>query len=407
MKLPFYIALRYLFSKKTHNAINLISIISVCGVIIASVALVCALSVLNGFNGLVASLFGAFDPELKITARYGKVFDPSEPEIVKALALPQIEKVAEVLQENALLKFKDRQTTATLKGVSDNFNQLNGIDSLLLDGNFLLKDQICNYINLGVGLSGTLGAGPGFASPIEVLIPKRNERINMANPAASLNAEYTHIASVYAVNQAFYDEAFAVVPISMMRSLLDYTNEVSALELKLTSPAYIERVKKELQSRLGENYLVKDRHEQQEASFKMMQVEKWMTFLILTFILVIALFNVVSSLSMLILEKKEDVRTLRFMGADDKLISRIFLIEGWLIAGLGALFGVAIGVVLCLLQEQFGFISMGDSSGTFIIDAYPVELEWGDIAFVLATVSSIGFLAAYYPVYYLSKKWLQ
>ncbi|MGL4492770.1 MAG: ABC transporter permease, partial [Tannerellaceae bacterium] len=195
--------------------------------------------------------------------------------------------------------------------------------------------------------------------------------------------------------------------ISMMRSLLDYTNEVSALELKLTSPAYIERVKKELQSRLGENYLVKDRHEQQEASFKMMQVEKWMTFLILTFILMIALFNVVSSLSMLILEKKDDVRTLRFMGADDKLISRIFLIEGWMIAGLGALFGVAIGVVLCLLQEHFGFISMGDSSGTFIIDAYPVELEWGDIAFVLATVSSIGFLAAYYPVYYLGKKWLQ
>ncbi len=407
MKLPFYIALRYLFSKKTHNAINLISIISVCGVIIASVALVCALSVLNGFNGLVASLFGAFDPELKITARYGKVFDPSEPEIAKALALPEIQKVAQVLQENALLKFKDRQTTATLKGVSDNFNQLNGIDSLLLDGNFLLEDQICNYINLGVGLSGTLGAGPGFASPIEVLIPKRNERINMANPAASLNSEYTHIASVYAVNQPFYDEAFALVPISMMRRLLDYTNEVSALEVKLTSPALIQRVKKELQARLGENYLVKDRHEQQEASFKMMQVEKWMTFLILTFILIIALFNVVSSLSMLILEKKEDVRTLRFMGADDKLISRIFLIEGWMIAGLGALFGVAIGIVLCLLQEHFGFISMGDSSGTFIIDAYPVALEWGDILFVLATVSSIGFLAAYYPVYYLGKKWLQ
>lgn len=406
MNLPFYIARRYLFSKKSQNAINIISMICVCGVVVATIAVVCALSVFNGFNDLVASMFSSLDPELKISPRTGKVFDPTTSQFQKIKELPDIAYFGEVLQDNALIRYHDRQDIAIVKGVDNNFKDLTQIDSILVDGSFLLSDEVADYATLGIGLSSKLGAKPGFASPLEIYVPKRNEKVNMSNPASSFNTGYAYIGSVFMMNQQVYDERYMILPISLVRELFNYDKEVTSIELKLTDGADISSVKKQIETMLGDQFIVQDRYEQQEASFKMMQVEKWMTFLILSFILTIALFNVVGSLSMLMIEKKEDVRTLRNMGADDRLIRRIFLFEGWMISGFGALIGIVVGLVLCLLQQYYGFIKLGQTAGAFIIDAYPVRVIFTDLLVAFVTVAAIGLMAAWYPVRYLGKKWL-
>lgn len=406
MNFPFYIARRYLFSKKSHNAINIISMVSVCGVVIATIALVCALSVYNGFNDLIANLFSNFDPELKITPRTGKVFTPTEPAIRQVCSLPEVASSCEVLQDNALVRYRERQVIATLKGVDDHFNQLTSIDSVLIDGRFLLQDEVVNYATLGIGLASALGVNAGFVSPLELYVPKRDEKVNLSNPATSFNQEYAFIGGVFCINQQLYDENFMIIPIALARTLFHYDNEVTAIELKLKEGSNLTTTRLKIQQLLGDSYVVEDRYEQQKASFKMMQVEKWMTFLILCFILTIALFNVVGSLSMLMIEKQEDVRTLRNMGADNALIRRIFLFEGWMISGMGAFIGILIGVTLCLLQQSFGLIKLGEMSGAFIVDAYPVHVVLSDILAVFFTVLTIGFLAAWYPVRYLGNKWI-
>ncbi len=407
MNFPFYIARRYLFSKKSHNAINVISLISVCGVVIASTALVCALSVYNGFNDLVSSLFSHFDPQLKVTAKYGKVFDPNCSEIAQVKALPEIETYCAVLQDNALIKYKDRQEIGVIKGVDDNFSHLVDLDSVLIDGEFILSDEVTNYATLGIGLASHLGIKAGFVSPIEIYVPKRDQQVNMANPATSFNLEYTFISSVFRINQQVYDDYYIIIPLQTARTLLNYENEISALELKIKAEVSLSTVEKQIKQLLGDKFEVKNRFEQQEASFKMMQIEKWVTFLILCFILAIALFNIVGSLSMLMIEKKDDVETLRNMGANDRQIQQIFLFEGWMISGFGALLGIFVGVVLCWMQQEFGLIRLGDTAGSFIIDAYPVHILLLDILTVFLTVLAIGFLAAWYPVHYLGKKWLK
>ena len=230
--------------------------------------------------------------------------------------------------------------------------------------------------------------------------------MNLSNPASSFQQEYAYMGAVFCINQQIYDENYMLIPLSLARTLFNYSQEVSALELKLKTGVDLSATKQQIRTRLGEDFRVEDRYEQQQASFKMMQVEKWMTFLILCFILTIALFNVVGSLSMLMIEKRDDAVTLRNMGADSRLIRRIFLFEGWMIAGFGALIGIVVGVTLCLMQQQWGFIKLGESSGSFIIDAYPVRVELADILAVLGTVLSIGFLAAWYPVHYLGKRWM-
>ena len=374
--------------------------------VVATIALVCALSVYNGFNDLVSTLFSSFDPELKVTPRSGKVFDPSTSAMQQVEALPGVAAVSEVLQDNALVRYRDRQVVATIKGVDDRFGQLVSIDSILIDGRFALREDVVDYATLGIGLASALGVNAGFVSPLEIYAPKRDEKVNLSNPASSFQVEYAYIGGVFCINQQVYDESYMLVPLALARSLFRYPEEVSALEIKLAEGANLSAVKKEIQEILGSGFRVEDRHEQQQASFKMMQVEKWMTFLILSFILAIALFNVVGSLSMLMIEKQEDVRTLRNMGAGDSLIRRIFLFEGWMISGFGALIGIVVGVALCLLQQELGLIKLGQASGAFIIDAYPVRVELTDIFTVFLTVLSIGFLAAWYPVRYLGRKWL-
>lgn len=405
MNLSFYIARRYLFSKKSHNAINIISMVSVCGVVIATVALVCALSVFNGFNNLVAMMFSSLDPELKISAAKGKVFDPTLPEIASVKELPEVAFMTEILQDNALIRTQGRQDFAVIKGVDESYMQMTGIEEALVDGRFALREDVVDYATLGVGLAYTLGTKAGFLSPLEIYVPKRNVKVNMANPAASFDMGYVYVGGTFRINQAVYDDSYMIVPIELTRTLFRYDKEVSSLELKLTPDADITKVKKKIRRLLGDTYMVQDRYEQQEDAFKMMQVEKAMTFLILCFILTIALFNLVGSLSMLMNEKQEDVQTLRNMGANENLIKRIFLFEGWMISGFGALIGIVLGLILCFLQIKFSLIRLGQVAGAFIIDAYPVHVIFSDILIILITVLTIGFLSSWYPVRLLSKKW--
>ncbi|MDH6303398.1 lipoprotein-releasing system permease protein [Parabacteroides sp. PF5-5] len=405
MNISFFIARRYLFSKKSHNAINVISMVAVCGVVVATIALVCALSVFNGFNDLVASMFSNLDPDLKVTPAAGKVFEPSE-QLAKLRKLEGVSCVSEVLQENSLIKYSDRQVIAVVKGVDEYYKELTQIDSVLVDGEFILQDEVVDYATLGLGLAASLGIKPSFSFPLEIYAPKRDVSVNLSNPATSFNLEYAYTRAVFRMNQQLYDENYMLVPLSLARTLFTYENEVSALEIKVAKGANAQSVKKQIKALLGNDFEVKDRFEQQEASFKMMQIEKWMTFLILCFILAIALFNVIGSLSMLMIEKQDDIRTLRNMGADDSLIRRIFLFEGWMISGFGALIGIVIGLVICLLQQELGLIKMG-AAGAFIIDSYPVRVAFLDIFVVFLTVMAIGFLSAWYPVYKLGDRWLK
>ena len=408
MNLPFYIARRYLFSKKKHNAINIISAISVCGVALATLALVCTLSVFNGFQDMVAGLFTAFDPELKITIREGKVFDGQDERIRAIRTLPEVSVFTETLEENAMVQYKDRQTMAVIKGVEDNFEDLTAIDSILYGaGDFLLHDSIVDYGVMGIELVSTLGTGIQFVDPLQIYTPKRNVKVNMANPASSFNMDYLFSpGAVFVVNQQKYDSRYILTSLDFVRRMLDYTSEVSAVELRLKPDASLSSVKSKIASMLGDEYLVQDRYEQQADVFRIMEIEKLISYLFLTFILMIACFNVIGSLSMLILDKKEDVVTLRNLGADDRLIRRIFLFEGRLISLFGALIGIVLGLGLCFIQQKFGLITLGGGGGQFIVDAYPVSVHFWDVVLVFVTVLSVGFLSVWYPVRYLSKRLL-
>ena len=429
MSLPFFIARRYLFSKKKHNAINIISGISVCGVALATLALVCTLSVFNGFQDMVAGFFTAFDPELKITVREGKVFDPHEACIRQVHALSEIDVWTETLEENAMVQYKDRQAMAVIKGVEDNFEQLTSIDSLLYGlkitvregkvfdpheacirqvhalseidvwtetleenamvqykdrqamavikgvednfeqltsidsllygtGKFLLSDSVVDYGFLGVELISELGTGIQFVDPLQVYAPKRNVRVNIANPTAAFNREYLFSpGAIFAVNQQKYDSRYILTSLDFARRLFNYDTEVSAIEMKLKPGSNIGSVQKKIAGILGDRFIVQNRYEQQADVFRIMEIEKLISYLFLTFILGIACFNVIGSLSMLILDKREDVETLRNLGADDRLIARIFLFEGRMISVFGALSGIVLGLLLCFLLQRIELIS--------------------------------------------------
>ena len=406
MHLPFYIARRYLFSRKKHNAINIISGISVCGVTLATLALVCTLSVFNGFQDMVAGFFTAFDPELKITIREGKVFDPQESRIQQIRTLPEIDVWTETLEESAMVQYKDRQAMAVIKGVENNFEQLTSIDSLLYGtGEFILEDSIVDYGFLGVELVSELGTGIQFVDPLQVFAPKRNVRVNIANPSAAFNQDYLFSpGAVFVVNQQKYDSRYILTSLNFARRLFNYDTEVSAIELKLKPGTSTDAVQKKMENILGDRFVVQNRYEQQADVFRIMEIEKLISYLFLTFILAIACFNVIGSLSMLILDKREDVETLRNLGADDQLISRIFLFEGRLISLFGAIIGIIIGLLLCFLQERFGLISLGGGSGSFVVDAYPVSVHATDIILIFMTVIAVGFLSVWYPVRYIIKR---
>lgn len=407
MNFSFYIARRYLFSKKSHNAVNIISCISVCGVALATMAMVCTLSVFNGFQDLVSTFFTAFDPELKVMPAVGKVFDGQDPRVLSIRQMPEIEVCSESLEDNAMVQYQGRQVVAVIRGVEDNFDSLTPIDSILFGrGELILHDEVANYAIPGIQLLSALGTGIRFLDPLEVYAPKRGAKVNIANPSTAFTTGNLFSSGLtFVVGQEKYDNAYILTSLDFARQLFRYTTEISALNLKLKAGEDVETVKRMLEKRLGKEFVVQDRYEQQEDTFRIMKIEKLVSYLFLIFILLIACFNIVGPLSMLIIDKRNDVMSLRNMGANDRQITRIFLLEGYMISCFGAVSGVVLGILLCFLQQQFGLISLG-SSGSFVVEAYPVSVHAGDVILILLTVLAIGFASIWYPTRFLSKRLL-
>lgn len=406
MSISAFIARRYLVSRKSHHVINVISWISVCGVAIATAAMVCILSVFNGFQDMVADLFTAFDPELKVLPKEGKYVEADAQELQALRKYDGIEVYTEVFEDNALLMTKNRQVMATIKGVDDNFAQLTRIDDICFGkGVFELHADIINYGVLGVNLLSTLGVGADFDEPIQVFAPRGGKRIDLNDPGESFNMDELYSPSVgFSVRQQKYDSHYALTSIGFARSLFEKEGMVSSVELKLKEGVGVNGAKSEIKDILGDRFMVQDRYEQQEDTFKIMQIEKLISYVFLTFILMIACFNIIGSLSMLIIDKKHDVVTLRNLGASDRQIAGIFMNEGRLISMVGALGGILLGLILCLIQQKYGVIKFGQSAGSYIIDAYPVNIHLWDVAVVFVTVIAVGFVSVWFPVRYLSRK---
>ncbi len=394
MNLSLFIARRYLFSRKSHNVINVISGISVAGIALASFALICALSVFNGFHDLVATLFTDFDPELKVVAANSKVFDSKSPSIESLCNNSDVETYSFSIEDQALIQYKSHQEIAVIKGVEDSFYDLANVENTLVgSGIFMLRDEVCEYGIMGIGLASRLDCGVQSVSPFTLFVPKRGARVNMINPAANFNsAEIFSPGVLFQVNQQKYDDSYVIISLQLAKKLLGYTDQVSSLELKLKEGVSARKAKREFASMLGSDYKVMDRYEQQADVFKIVNLEKFITYVFLTFILFIASFNIISSLIMLMVEKQQDSLLLRNLGAETRTISKVFLYEGLLISLFGALIGLSLGTIFALLQQTFGFIPMG-SSGGFVVDSYPVSVRFRDILLVLTTVSVVSYLS--------------
>lgn len=408
MNFPFYIARRYLFSKKSTHAINVISGVSVVGVAVATMALVVTLSVFNGFHDLVASLFTAFDPQLKVTPAVGKTAPADDPVLTRIRHLPEVEVATETVEDMALAIYGDRQAMVTIKGVDDNFDSLTHIREILVgEGEYELHAAGLNYGIPGIRLAEALGTGYRYDRPLKIYAPKREGQLNMANPTDGFVEDELYSPGVlFSVKQAKYDKSYIVTSIGFARNLFGQQGMVSALELRLKPGTDFDAAKEKIRQMAGGKYTVKDRFEQQEDTFRIMKIEKLIAYIFLTFILAVACFNIIGSLSMLIIDKKADVATLRNLGASDKQIVRIFLLEGRMISAIGAVLGIAVGLLLCWLQQTYGLVGLGRSSGSFIIDAYPVSVHPEDVALIFVTVLAVGFIAVWYPVHYFARRLL-
>lgn len=408
MNYPFFIARRYLFSKKKTHAINVISLISVIGVAVATTALVVVMSVFNGFQDLVASFFTNFDPQIKVVPVMGKTAPANDPVLTKIRRLPQVEVATETLQDMAMAVYNGHQAMVTIKGVDDNFADLTHITEILYgDGHFELHTANLDFGTPGIRLSAQLGTGARWDNYLRVYAPRRQGQLDLSNPQDGFVVDSLLSSGVvFAVNQSKYDKNYILTSLSFARRLFDQPGKITALELRLKPGSDFDAVKSKMKDIAGDKYKVLDRNEQQQDTFKIMNIEKLMAYLFLTFILVVACFNIIGSLSMLIIDKKDDVVTLRNLGATDHDITRIFMLEGRLITVIGAILGIAIGLLLCLLQQQFGFVRMGNADGTFIINAYPVSVHYTDVLIIFITVIVAGWLAVWYPVRSLSRKLL-
>lgn len=402
MNLPLFIAKRYLVSKKKQNIINIISAISVGGIIVGTMALVIVLSVFNGFSILIDTFFSSFDPDLKITPAEGKMFDPQEFEFEKVKNIPGVIHYAEIIEEVALLKYGTQIYPAIVKGVPENYTQYTNIDSLIIDGKFMLEDQGINYAVVGQGVAYNLGIRPEFTDHIMVYVPKKGNQVSL-NPARAINHNYIFASGVFAVLEEI-DSKYIIVSKKFAADLFESENQVSTVELGINPAANQKKVQKEVEKILGRQFHVKNKYQQHDLIYKTMQSEKWAAYLILVFILIIASFNILSSLSMLIIDKKEDIHIFRSMGASSKTIGRIFLFEGWLISIVGAIIGTLLGLFVSWLQIQFEIIPL-PSNGSFLISAYPVKIVYSDILLILSVVLLIGFIASWYPIKFISQKY--
>ncbi len=409
MNFEFFIARRYLFAKKSHHAINIISGISVLGVAVATMAMLVTLSVFNGFQDLVADLFTAFDPELKVTPMDGQTVSAKDTALLRLSKNDMVEVYTPVLEGQALVLQEGRQQVVTIKGVADNITKQTHIEDILYgDGSFCLHADVLEYGVLGIQLAQQLGLPAFFENPLQVYAPKRGERVNIGNPLSSFNHdELQSPGVVFMVRQAKYDAHYILTSLHFAQRIFDRQGRVSSVELKLKDGINTEKAKEALQAGLGKRFKVEDRYEQQNEVFRIMRIEKFISYIFLSFILLVACFNIIGSLSMLMIDKRQDIQTLRSLGATDSQICTIFRLEGHIISLAGALLGLVLGAVLCLVQQEYGIVTMGDSDGNFIIEAYPVSVYLTDILLVLATVLAVGWLAIWYPVKYLAGKILK
>ena len=405
---PFFIARRYLFSKKSTHAINVISAISVIGVAVATMALVVTLSVFNGFHDLVATFFTSFDPQLKVMPAEGKTVAADDPILTQIRLLPEIEVATECVEDQALAVYHGRQAMVVIKGVEDNFSQLTHINEILVgDGEFSLHAADLDYGIPGIRLAELLGTGYTYREPMKIYAPRREGQFDMTNPENAFEEDELYSPGVlFNVKQAKYDKDYILTSIGFARRIFDQQGMLSSLELRLKPGSRFNAVKDRVRELCGTKFVVKDRFEQQDDTFKIMKIEKLIAYIFLTFILMVACFNIIGSLSMLIIDKKDDVVTLRNLGASDKQIVRIFLFEGRIISAIGAVIGIVIGLLLCWAQQQFGLVALGSTSGSFIINAYPVSVHPEDIILIFITVLVVGFLSVWYPVRYFAKRLL-
>lgn len=397
MKTELKIAWRYLFAKKQFNAIHIITAISSVAVGVVTAAMICVLSVMNGFGVMVEHLFSQFDPDLRITAKAGKSFSISEEKKHALLELPCVDLLSESISETALVYFEDKQMPVQLMGVDTSFSALTGIENIITDGHYEVYDGAFDRAVLGQGLAWKLGIGARFIHGIQVYAPKREGKVNMLRPDANFNQERCFIAGTFAVNQQKYDDNLMLVDIGLTRRLLDYgEQEVSALQVSVAEGYSIKNTKREIATVLGDGYVLQDRYEQQEDFFRILRVEKLLTALLLIFILLIATFNGIGSLSMLIIDKQQDIRTLSHLGASDGMIRKVFVLEGWMVNTLGAIGGLIVGLGVCLLQEHFGLLKLGNGS-EYVLNAYPVAVQGWDIALVSAVVLVLGAVSSWIP----------
>ena len=400
MNFPFFIARRYVFSKKSTNAINVISAISVVGVAVGTMALVIVLSVFNGFHDLVASFFTNFDPQIELVPKQGKTAPADDPLLDKIRKMPQVSVSTDVLEDQGLAVYGDRQQMVTVMGVDDNFTQLTNISDILYgDGEFTLQAANLFYAIPGIRLAQDMGLGARFDDYLKLYAPVRRGQItDLEDPSDGFVVDsLISPGVVFAVNQAKYDRDRVICSIGFARRLFDQDGMLSSLQIRLKPGSDLGTVKKQMREIAGSKYRVLDRFEQQSDTFNIMQIEKVLAYVFLTFILMVACFNIISSLSMLIIDKKADAATLRNLGATDRQIRSIFLFEGRIISAIGAVVGILLGLLLCWLQQEFGLVHMGDSAGSFVVNAYPVSVHYGDVAIVFVTVLLIGWGAAWIP----------
>lgn len=403
-KFPFFVSKRYLVGRKSQSAINIITLISILGVTFGTMALVVVLSVFNGFDDLIKSLFNSFDPEIKITLVEGKAFTPDSIKYKQIKSLVGVAGVAEVLEENTLIIYRDKQYIATIKGVTDNFQAVSDVNKHMVDGKYQLSNRGASFAVIGQGLAYYLGIDITLGNQLELFVPRRGAEISYV-PEEAFNKKYITPIGVFSIEQDV-DSKYIIIPIHFARKLLEYENEVTALEIKVKNGYAVDDVKAQIASIVGKDYQVKDRYQQQELFYKIMKSEKWAIFFILTFILIVASLNIISSLTMLILDKKKDIKILSHMGANWMTIRKVFLFNGWASTVLGAIIGTLLGLLICWIQIHFGVVKL-EGSGSFVIDTYPVRIATMDILLVLITVLFIGFITSWIPVRVISKKYFE
>ncbi len=397
MRTELKIAWRYLFAKKQFNAIHVITTISSVAVGVVTAAMICVLSVMNGFGELIEQMFSQFDPDIKVTASVGKSFHLNQEQKDILLNLPCVDLLSESISETALLEFNDKQTPVQLMGVDSSFAQITDIQDIITDGKYQVYDGAFDRAVLGQGLAWQIGIGVNFVHSIQLYAPKREGKVNMMRPDLNFNREACFISGIFSVQQQQYDDNLILVDIDLTRRLLEYDdNEISSLQISITDNYNINKAKKEISNILGDGFLLQDRYEQQEDFFRILRVEKLLTTLLLVFILLIATFNGIGCLSMLIIDKQQDIQTLSHLGASDSMIRRVFLAEGWLVNTIGALGGFIVGLGICLLQEYFGLLKLGNGA-EYVISAYPIAVQGWDIVFVAIMVLLLGALAAWIP----------